>query len=529
MCLMSNADPAPKPPHLVTTAVSGASWMAVEQVAVTGLKLATLPVLARLLSPAEFGLAAAALLIAQFAFMFSEAAMGQALVQRPQLRPEHVRVALTVMLLLGLGAAIGVTMCAPAIAGLLGMPPLEHVVPVLALLIPIEGLSSISLALLSRQGRFRYLALARLPCVALGHSLVAIALALAGAGVWSLVLGVVTHDVLMLLALYAAARHDLRPSFNWQAIKDLAGFSTGQTLVQLASYIAENGDYAVVGRLLGAQALGYYSRAYQLMMLPRTFIRTVTGRVLFPLMASVQEDRARLASAYLRCMTAAIALTFPLSVVFSTCAEEIISVMLGDQWEAAATPFAILSLALVFRSARAVANVATIAQGASFSLAWRHGVYALLVILGAVLGARWGIDGVATAVAVVIGIYYALSAQLANRLLGVSWRRFGRVHRPGIATAAVLWPALWLSEPLISGAGNPFVELVLLISAAGAVLALLYTLAPAWFLGTETLDIMRVTAHRLIRSPALRFSHKVVRGTRGLFATDAARQVGPSP
>jgi O-antigen/teichoic acid export membrane protein len=491
----------------VAKAVDGASWMAVEQVVTTALKLATLPVLARLLSPAEFGLATAGLLIAQVALMFSELAMGQALVQRSQLRPEHVRVAFTVMLLLGLGAATAVGVSAPAIASFFGMPPLERIVPVLAVLIPIQSLSAISLGLLSRQSRFRYLALARLPCVAFGYSLVVIGLALAGAGVWALVLSTISRDLSMLLTLYAAARHDLRPSLNWQAIRDLAGFSTGQTLVQLANYIAQNGDYAVVGRLLGDQALGHYSRAYQLLMVPATLMSAVTGRVLFPLMASVKEDRARLARAYLRCITASIALTLPLSVVLSACAEDIIFVLLGDQWGAAAPPFAILSLVLVFRSARTVANAATVAQGASFRLAWRQGVYALLVILGAALGTRWGIDGVAIAVAAVIAIYYVLSAQLANQLLGVSWWLFARVHVPGLASAIVLWLALLLAEPFISDTENAFVELGLSLSLAAAVLAILYTFFPRQFLGTEAFDIFKATAHRLkTHRPSLRLS-----------------------
>lgn len=532
---MSSTEPAPRQTRLVAKAIAGVSWTAVEQVVTTLLKFGTLLVLARLLSPAEFGIAAAGLLTAALASVFSEAAMGQALVQRSQLRPEHVRVAFTVMLLLGLVAAAAVVIIAPAIGRFFDMPPLERIVPVLAVLIPVQCLSSVSVALLSRQGRFRYLAVARLPCVAFGYALVAIGLALAGAGVWALVLGTICRDVLLLLALYAAARHDLRPSLNWQAIKDLAGFSTGQTLVKLANYAAQNGDYVVVGRLLGAQALGYYSRAYQLMMVPATLIAAVTTRVLFPLMASVQEDKARLARAYLRCIAASIALTLPLSVVLSACAEEIVFVLLGDQWAAAATPFATLSLVLVFRSARNVANAATIAQGESFRLAWRQGVYALLVVIGAALGARWGIDGVAVAVAAVIAIHYALSAQLTNRLLGVSWRQFGRVHGPGLASAAVLWLALWLSEPFISEVGNAFVELAISLSLAATVLASLYTIAPARFLGADALDIAKATAHRLKRHPSsvrFSFSSKVVgrgaRSARKLLATDARHHAGPS-
>jgi O-antigen/teichoic acid export membrane protein len=123
-------------------------------------------VLARLVSPAEFGIAAAGLVIAELAFTFSEAGMGQALTQRSQLRPEHVRVAFSVMLLLGLVAAAAVAIAAPIISDFFRMPLLERIVPLLALLIPIHGLSSISVALLSRQGRFGYLAIARLPCVA---------------------------------------------------------------------------------------------------------------------------------------------------------------------------------------------------------------------------------------------------------------------------------------------------------------------------------------------------------------------------
>jgi PST family polysaccharide transporter len=456
-------------------------------------------VLARLLSPAEFGLAAAGLLIAELAFTLSEAAMGQALVQRSQLRSEHVRVAFTVMLLLGLVTAAAVAIAAPAISGFFGMPPLERIVPLLAVLIPIHGVSSISMALLSRQGRFGYLAMARLPCVACGYSLVAIGLALAGCGVWAIVLGTICRDVLLLLALYAAARHDLRPSLDWQAIKDLAGFSIGQTLVKLASYAARNGDYMVVGRLLGAEALGYYSRAYQLMMVAVTSMSAVTGRVLFPLMASVQEDRERLAQAYLRCIGASIALALPLSVVLSARAEEIVFVLLGDQWGVAATPFAALAVMLAFRAVCSVANTATIAQGASLRLSWRQGVYALMIIIGAALGARQGIEGVAVAVAGATAIYYALSAQLANRLLGVSWQQFGRVHGPGLVCAAITWLALELSEPFISKVGNTFVELGISLSVVATVLASLYTLAPARFLGAEALDILKAATHRLKR------------------------------
>jgi O-antigen/teichoic acid export membrane protein len=504
---MSSSDLAPKPARLVAKTLVGASWMAVEQIATTMLKFATLLVLARLLSPAEFGLAAAGLLVAELAFMFSEAAMGQALVQRSQLRTEHVRVAFTVMLLLGLVAATAIAIAASAIGRFFAMPPLERIVPVLAVLIPIQSISSVSRALLTRQGQFRYLAMARLPSMAFGYSLVAIALALAGAGVWALVLGTICRDMLLLLSLYAAARHDLRPSLNWPAVRDLAAFSTGQTLVKLADYIAQNGDYLVVGRLLGAEALGFYSRAYQLMMLPSTFMSSVTGRVLFPLMASVQEDEIRLASAYLRCLAVAIALTFPLSVVLSTCAEEIILILLGERWKEAAMPFAALSLVLVFRSTRNVASVATIAQGASFRLAWRQGLYAGLVILGAALGAGWGINGVAIAVAVMIIINYALSAQLANHLLRISWRQFGRVHAPGLATAAVLWLALWLSEPFISRAENEFIELGFSLLLGGAVLCLLYTLGARWFLGAGARDVLISAAHRLKEQrPSLRFS-----------------------
>ena len=151
---MSSTEPAPKPERLVGKAVAGASWTALEQFATTALKLATLLVLARLLSPSEFGLAAAGLLVSELAFVFSEAAMGQALVQRSRLRPEHIRVAFTVMLLLGLIGAAVVAMAAPFISTFFGMPPLERIVSVLAVLIPVHGLSSISLALLSRQGRF---------------------------------------------------------------------------------------------------------------------------------------------------------------------------------------------------------------------------------------------------------------------------------------------------------------------------------------------------------------------------------------
>src|SRR4051794_5204541 len=186
---MVNKDPVqePTPPSLTHRAMSGMAWVAWGNGAMAVLKIGVLVVLTRLLSPADFGVVAAALVVVDFSFNFSQLGLGPALVQRAKLEPRHLSTAFFASTGLGLLVGGALWLTAPLIAQFFRMEHLVPVVRVLALSFPIAGVGIVSDSLLSRELRFRVIANRDVFAYALGYGLVGIVLAVLGWGVWALV------------------------------------------------------------------------------------------------------------------------------------------------------------------------------------------------------------------------------------------------------------------------------------------------------------------------------------------------------
>src|SRR5437016_2232474 len=167
--------------------LSGLFWMSLATGANVVSLLLVLVVLARLLTPAEFGLAAVALMVIGFSTVFSEFGIGPAVVQRPHLRTAHLCSGFTLSVLFGvmIGALIWVT--APAVAGFFRLEELTHILRILAVIFPVQGLAVIADALLQRELRFRCLAVLEVVAVVLGYGVLGVTLATLGFGAWALV------------------------------------------------------------------------------------------------------------------------------------------------------------------------------------------------------------------------------------------------------------------------------------------------------------------------------------------------------
>jgi PST family polysaccharide transporter len=184
----------------------------------------------------------------------------------------------------------------------------------------------------------------------------------------------------------------------------------------LGNYAAQNVDNLVVGRWLGAEALGIYSRAYFFLMQPANLFGAVADQVLFPAMAKVQNETSRLAGAY-RTVIGIIALaTVPTSVIFVVFGREIVVILLGPNWEAVALPFQFLAVSLFFRTSYKIAGTLARARGFVVSAAWRQWLYAGLVAAGALVGQHWGIPGVAAGTAAAVFLQYVIMTGFALQL-----------------------------------------------------------------------------------------------------------------
>ncbi|WP_211300936.1 lipopolysaccharide biosynthesis protein [Aliiruegeria haliotis] len=368
------------------------------------LKIVVLMILSRLLTPSEFGLVAAALTIVALAEVFGKIGIAPSIVQVETLTQSHIRTGMTATLFSGVVVGAIVFVLAEPLGRLYAMPSLPPIVQVFALLFPLRAAGLVSEALIQREMGFRALAAITVVSYLAGYAGVAILLAVLGYGVWALVAGQLAQAALQSLLFIAIGGFRIRPGFDVKVLGGMLRFGLGTTLTQIGNYVALNVDYMIVGRLLGTAALGQYSRAYLLLSQPANIVGNMADKVLFPVLASVQSDRPRVARAYNKTLALTAITQIPAAILLSINAREVILVLMGDQWGAAVLPFQIMVSALYFRTAYKFTGTVLRATGAVYHAALLQWIYAGLVAIGALVGARFGLAGVAigTTLAVVL-------------------------------------------------------------------------------------------------------------------------------
>lgn len=416
----------------------GSAWNAV-------MKVAVLIVLARLLSPLEFGLIGAALVVVSFGEIASRLGIGPAVVQRPELHDDHLRAGFAISMALALSIAVAVYFCASFIAEFFRMHELAPIVQVMALIFPIVGLGIVAEGLIQREMRFKALAGIEVSSYALGYAATGIVLASFGFGVWSLALAQLTQAALKTTFLWLIRPHPVGFRIPLRASSDLLNYGTGFSIAKLGNAFAGQADNLVVGRWLGAEALGLYGRAYSVLMMPTKLIGGALDRVMFPAMASVQNDRERLAQAYCRAVAAVALVAIPASGMLIVVAPELVWLVLGEQWMSVVFPIQVLAVILFFRIGYKLSDSLARALGAVYRRAWRQWIYAAAVFGGAWFGQFWGLGGVAVGVAAAIAINYLLMLHLSLRLVDLSWYGIFQLHFHYLAVGLFITGASWLA------------------------------------------------------------------------------------
>ena len=473
-------------PSLTHHTVAGIMWMSYGKAAFSMLQLVVLGVLARLISPAVFGVVSAALVVTGFSAIVSQLGLGPALVQRPDLERRHIDTAYTFSFLFGLMLGAIIWAAAPAAARFLHMPEVTPVLRALAWVFPLHGLGTVGQALLSRNLHFSWLANLDVVSYGFGYGAIGIVTALLGWGVWALVAAQIGQSVVRTAILVWKHPPRLTLVIEGRAFKDLAYFGGGFTLARIANYAAVNCDNLVVGRFLGAASLGYYGRAYSLMSAPASAFGTVLDQVLFPAMAKVQHDEPRLAAAYRRGVALIALVVLPASAAMILLAPELIRVALGPKWGAVVAPFQVLGLGMLFRTSYKMSDSISRSTGAVYRRAWRQLLYAVLVIVGAWIGTRWGIVGVSWGALAALTVNFLLMADLALRVAGLTWGGFWAAHRPAVLLAAASFPLVWTATTGLRLLDLP--AAVVLVGAGAVLLAtcgLLMWRAPEMFLGPD--------------------------------------------
>jgi O-antigen/teichoic acid export membrane protein len=436
-------------------------------------QLVVIMALGRLLTPADFGLMGAAQVVVAISQIVAQLGVGPAIVQRRELERAHIQVAVTLSGVLGLLLGAIVWLSAHQIAAFYRMAELEPVLRGVAVLFPLVGLNTVAQSLLTRHLRFRMFVALDVGSYIVGYALVGILLAWRGYGVWALVVANLSQVTLRTVAMYLVTRHPLRPTLNWRGGMDLLRFGFGHSLGQIGMVVSEQGDNFVVGRWLGAAPLGVYGRAYNLLVMPANAFGRIVNRVLFPVMAQVQNERRRLAGAYERSLAIVGLVSLPLATFLWVVAPEGIPVLLGPQWSGVVMPFRLFSISLLFRMSSKISDACTKAAGAVYSRALIQAVFAGMVVVGALIGQSWGVGGVAVAVSIAMAVNWLWMANLSRRVTDLTWARFAQAHVPGALLAAVLGAAAMIATEAAraSHLGNISTLMAATVAAAAATYA----------------------------------------------------------
>lgn len=464
------------------------AWMGSGTGAQAVLRAVVMIVLARLLTPEAFGAVAAALVVVNFSNIFAQLGFGQAIIQRKALTPEYVRTAFSLSVVLGVAFTVALWLLAPALSALFSEPGLVNVLRALSLSFVLTGPAVAAQGLIQRELAFKRLAIIETASFAIGFAVIGVPTALAGWGVWSLVAAHLSAVVLKSGLLLTAHRHPMKPGVHAASARELARMGGGFTVGRFFNFLALQGDYFVVGRWMGLAALGAYSRAYELMVAPSALFGKVADVVLFPVLASVQEDSRRLSLGFLRGLAAVALFTMPLCAVATILAPELVVTLLGVQWLSVVPAFQVLAIGIFFRTSYKIAEAVLRAKGAVYARAWRQAVYAVCVVLGAWVGQSWGLAGVATGVLIAIAVNFYLMTSAAARLAKVDARSAMAVHLPIVALTLAVGGAVWLAAFAMRLAqAHPAAVLLVGVVAAVALTMTLFRLAAPLVLGTHGL------------------------------------------
>ena len=447
-------------------AVSGLRWSSLSTIVLIVANVAYTAIASRLVSPSAFGLMALANLVVLLLGFFTRLGLASALVQKPDLNEEDIRAASTIGAVLGLVLFALVWPLTPWICEIFHEPALSGVLRVLAISLPIGGWSMTSLGLLTRDLRFAELSVVTVATYMFSYIVVGIALAMAGAGVWSLVGASLTSAVMQAAWQYILVRHPIRPPLRWTPYRTVGGFGSTLTLAHWLDYLGNNLCTFVIGRSSSAAVVGQFNRAYYLAFQSiRIYLGEALANVLFSSLSAIQSDKPRVRRAYLSVLCLGSLALFPPCVGMAVAAPELVRVVLGPSWQLAASilPWFALAAAMSVLSRFSQALAESRAElGRSLLV---QGLYivvlSLLLLLVAYDLHAKGVWLFAAAVAIGEFCRFAAYLHLTRRLLRFTMVEVIRALLPGLFAGAVVGLALGLVRiTLSSEISSPFIVLI---------------------------------------------------------------------
>lgn len=423
---------------MAKTLVKNLSWTFFSRIGTQLTQILFTVFLARMLTPAEYGIIGMLAVFSGFALLIGEAGLTSALIYFDKLENSHWSTAFWIQISINATFTIAFFFGAPLIAHFFENPVIEPVTKIMSLSFILQTVSQIQNTILVKRMDFKSIAIANfVACVV--SNLCAVALAVNDFGVYSLVWQALINGIA--LSLYFAVVTRWFPSFvfNMSAARQLMGYGNYLAGNNVVNYWLRNGDNLVIGKFLGASDLGIYNRAYTLMLLPLQNISNTLGQVMFPTLVQLKDDIVAFRDLYCKSLKYIALVGFPVMGGLCILSKPILLLLYGQQWVASAPLLQILSLVGLMQCV--IFPVGWIYNGVGkpkdqFRITLYLTPLFFILILG---GLYWGIMGVTIGYAIWATVSAIWNILAAGKLIDLTIRKYlGLFVKKAVSTLVMM-------------------------------------------------------------------------------------------
>ncbi|WP_422073719.1 lipopolysaccharide biosynthesis protein [Tranquillimonas rosea] len=432
------------------TVVRGSFHTALSQLVTVGCQIGSVIILSRLLEASDFGLVAMIGPVIAFLSMFKEMGLLQAVIQKKSLTYGQLNALFWINIAVSLAMTVLLIATAPLVAAFYNEPELTWLLRVMSLNMFLSALGAQHFALLNRRMMFGRIAV-NAGAVAISTLVVSLLWALVSPSAWALVAGTIAGSIVGTVTVWAWVpwRPD-RPRMA-AGTGDLVGFGAGVTGFKMANFFSRNLDNILIGRVWGGTALGYYDRAYKLLLFPLNRVAQPLSRVMVPVLSRMQDEPERYARAFFRVFGLMQLGILPGVAALTAMSDTAVPFLLGEKWADSAPIFAALGLAGLAQPLANPTGWLFISQGRTTEMAWWGLVSAAVTCFAFVVGVQFGVVELAIAYAIVSHLKLIPLWMLICRKGPVDARAIGRHIVPAFVAGVTAFGVLWVVEASLPG------------------------------------------------------------------------------
>lgn len=457
--------------------LSGIGTMAVLTISSKLVRLIILMITARFLTPDDFGVVAAFTMVYGFAYLFADMGIVRAIIQRPIISEKHIASALALSVSLSIVIFSVLLFFSHYISSLLTIEAIALPLQISSIMFLLLGVSNICSALLQRNGKILFIGKVQAFGTIFGNLFVTVPLLFWDIGYWSIIIGLWVAELISILFILFQNAKNLHFKVFKQELIEVAKYASAFFFNNSLGLLSQQIDIAIVGRFMGSGSLGNYSRAMQLVEFPNQIYWLVVDRVIFPVMSGMKSEKEKLTDFFLDSLAL---LSFGLaigSVILIFGAQEVVLIMMGEQWGMVAELLQIMAGCIIFRALASFMDSFLAAYDLVKVLTIKQVISLFILLISLWLAIDYGVFGIAFAIVIASALRFTLTVIFIVMKTQVTAKKMFMAFLPSILSSILILTIYIISSQffILSGLAGISVSVIvfLLLSIALPVKALL--------------------------------------------------------